>query len=338
MIIETNSSSLAYNTFGIDVDFQSLIKIRDRIDLHRLMALDSFKAAKVLGGGSNVLLTRNIEEPVLLMENEGIRVIAETDSDVLVQLESGHDWHRAVLWAIDQGYGGIENLSLIPGKCGAAPMQNIGAYGIEIKDVLHSVTAIKKDNGLVYTFHNSECGFGYRSSYFKTKWKDQFIIVDIVLRLTKPGHHILNTSYGAIRDRLEEKGISQPTIAEVSETVIDIRQSKLPDPAEIGNAGSFFKNPVISQQQFNKLSSEFPTIPHYPAGEKLFKIPAAWLIDQDGWKGKVVGNTGTYKHQPLVLVNHGGASGEAVYNLSSEIKASVAAKYGVELEREVNVW
>lgn len=337
MVIKNNVSSQPYNTFGIDVNFSTLIEITQRQDLQRLYHSGVLRQAQVLGGGSNVLLTADQKEPVIVLKNQGIEVIQESEVDVLVQMESGQNWHQAVLWAIEQNYGGIENMSLIPGNCGAAPMQNIGAYGIEIKDVLHSVSAMDKEDGSTYTFHNSECGFGYRTSFFKTKWKNRYLIVDIVLRLTKPDHHTINISYGAIKEKLEELAITNPSIKNVSDTVIAIRQSKLPDPRTLGNAGSFFKNPVIPLAQFKKLLALHPSIPNYPAGDNV-KIPAAWLIDQAGWKGKVVGKTGTYKHQPLVLINHGGAEGQAVYDLSEKILLSVKSRFGVELEREVNVW
>jgi UDP-N-acetylmuramate dehydrogenase len=255
----------------------------------------------------------------------------------LVKFSAGENWHDAVMWAVENNYGGIENLSLIPGKCGAAPMQNIGAYGIEIKDVLLAVYAFDTEKKQEFIFHNHECGFGYRTSNFKTIWKDKFIITEIVLKLTKPGYHIIDKSYGAIQSELDARGIGSPSIKDLSDVVIHIRQSKLPDPQELGNAGSFFKNPVISTSKFEALKSSFPEMPHYPAQDKI-KLPAGWLIDQCGWKGITEGQVGTYKHQALVLVNHGQASGEDVLNFSKKINASVEEKFGVELEMEVNVW
>ena len=338
MNIRHNLSGQPYNSFGIDVSLQTLIEIHDKEELFHLRALFKKQDVKVLGGGSNILLTADIAQPVLLVSNEGIEITKDAEDYVLVQFAAGEIWTNAVDWAVRNGYGGIENLALIPGKCGAAPMQNIGAYGVEIKDVLHAVFAFEKEESVEYILHNSECGFGYRSSNFKSIWKDKFIITDIVLKLSKSGHHHIDTSYGAINNALDAKGIQNPTIADVKDVVTEIRQSKLPDPQQIGNAGSFFKNPIITKETFQRLISEFPGMPSYPVDEHQVKIPAAWLIDQCGWKGRVVGQSGTYKNQALVIVNHGSATGAEVYQLSQEILDSVYDKYLVKLEREVNVW
>ena len=252
MIVANNVSSKEMNTFGIEVNFSTVITLDNRLDLESLTPYLQDREIEILGGGSNVLLTVDVTKPVCLIRTLGKSVVLERDTYDLVRIEAGENWHDLVLWAVGKGYGGIENLALIPGRCGAGPMQNIGAYGVEIKDVLHSVTAYNLLDGKTYTFHNSECGFGYRTSFFKTKWKGQFILLDIVLKLTKPGHHELNTSYGAIKERLAASGIDNPTVKEVSDVIIGIRQSKLPDPKDIGNAGSFFKNPVISKSQFKK--------------------------------------------------------------------------------------
>lgn len=338
MIISNDCSSLGYNTFGIDVNVPTLIEISNKQDLSSIVRKFSESKCHVLGGGSNILLTKDLEAPLLYINTKGVELIKEADDYVLVKVEAGESWHEIVLWAISQNYGGIENLSLIPGKCGAAPMQNIGAYGVEIKDILHAVSAYKLSDGHEYTFHNEECGFGYRTSNFKTIWKDQFIISDIILRLTKEGHHELNTSYGAISSELEKLGITNPSIQDISDVVIEIRKSKLPYPEEVGNAGSFFKNPIISKSQYDTLIAKYPNMPSYPVDAQHVKVPAGWLIDQCGWKGKVVGQTGTYKNQALVLVNHGSASGEEIYDLSTDIKDSVKQTYNITLEREVNVW
>lgn len=338
MIIRNQLSSKPYNTFGIDVPIQTFIEIKDRGDLHLLRDALKDKSPKIIGGGSNILLTKSIEEPVLLINTVGIKVIKEEPEYSLVQFEAGVPWVEAVGWAVSQGLGGIENLALIPGKCGAAPMQNIGAYGVEIKDVLHAVTAYKLSDGMDYTFHNVECNFGYRTSNFKTIWKDQYIVLDIILKLTKEGHHQINTSYGAISTSLKERKIETPAISDIKDIVEDIRRSKLPDPKLIGNAGSFFKNPIIGSTQYASLKALYPNLPSYPVDDQRVKVPAAWLIDQCGWKGKVIGQTGTYKNQALVIVNHGKAKGQEVYDLSSAIKTSVEEKFGVVLEREVNVW
>jgi UDP-N-acetylmuramate dehydrogenase len=326
------------NTFGIDVNLSTVISLEHRDDLLALAPYLQEKEISILGGGSNVLLTQDIRQPVLLVNTQGKQVVLERETYDLIKVEAGENWHNLVLWAVEQGYGGIENLALIPGKCGAGPMQNIGSYGVEIKDVLHSVSAYNLREGKIYTFHNTECGFGYRTSHFKTKWKDQFIILDIILRLAKPGHHLTNLSYGAIAQTLNERGVKDAGIKEVAETVIAIRQAKLPNPSEVGNAGSFFKNPVVDKSIFKTIQKAQPEAPHYPIDDSRVKLPAGWLIDQCGWKGKQVGQTGTYKNQALVLVNHGSASGSEVYALSEEIQQSVHRRYNILLEREVNVW
>jgi UDP-N-acetylmuramate dehydrogenase len=326
------------NTFGIDVNLSTVISLEHRDDLLALAPYLQEKEISILGGGSNVLLTQDIRQPVLLVNTQGKQVVLERETYDLIKVEAGENWHNLVLWAVEQGYGGIENLALIPGKCGAGPMQNIGAYGVEIKDVLHSVSAYNLKEGKIYTFHNTECGFGYRTSHFKTKWKDQFIILDIILRLAKPGHHLTNLSYGAIAQTLNERGVKDAGIKEVAETVIAIRQAKLPNPSEVGNAGSFFKNPVVDKSILKTIQKAQPEAPHYPVDDSRVKLPAGWLIDQCGWKGKQVGQTGTYKNQALVLVNHGSASGSEVYALSEEIQQSVHRRYNILLEREVNVW
>ena len=338
MEIKHNLSSKSYNSFGIDSPIITMIEINDKKELFLLKDVLQNQSIKVLGGGSNILLTSKLEAPILHVNNQGIEIVKDAETYVLVRFEAGEVWTDAVSWAVDNGYGGIENLALIPGRCGAAPMQNIGAYGIEIKDVLHTVTAYERESGLEYILHNSECHFGYRSSHFKTKWKDKFIITSIVLKLTKDGYHKLNTSYGAINQSLMTKGITEPSISNVMKVVTEIRQAKLPDPKQIGNAGSFFKNPIVSKATYERLILEFPDMPSYPIDESMTKIPAAWLIDQCGWKGKVIGKTGTYKNQALVIVNHGDANGQDIYDLSQKILESVQSKYNVTLEREVNIW
>ncbi len=338
MVISNDLSSIGYNTFGIDVSFGTFIELTSKSDLPIIRNKILESGYFILGGGSNILLSQDISKPVIQVNNKGIELIKDAEEYILVKLAAGESWHEVVLWSVEHGYGGIENLSLIPGKCGAAPMQNIGAYGVEIKDVIHAVIAYKLADGHEYTFHGEECGFGYRTSNFKTKWKDDFIITDIVLKLSKPGFHKLNTSYGAIESELQQRGISQPTIDDISKVVISIRQAKLPYPEQIGNAGSFFKNPIISMALYEKLISNYPEMPSYPVDNHTIKVPAGWLIDQCGWKGRVVGQTGTYKNQALVLVNHGSATGAEVYKLSDDIQTSVLAKYDIKLEREVNVW
>ncbi|NNE16628.1 MAG: UDP-N-acetylmuramate dehydrogenase [Saprospiraceae bacterium] len=335
MQIDNNVSGQPFNTFGINVNFTKLITIEDKSDLNYLQL--EKPQFNILGGGSNVLIKSDVALPIIYVNTKGINILKEEEEYVQLQVAAGEEWHDLVLWTLDNDFGGIENLSLIPGKCGAAPMQNIGAYGVEIKDVLHAVKAYDINKKVEFTFHNQECNFGYRTSNFKTNWKGKYIITDIILNLSKPGYHKKNISYGAISDVLNNQGIGDPTIQDISNTIISIRQSKLPDPQIIGNSGSFFKNPIVPKSQFEEIQSLFPNMPFYPANDDI-KIPAGWLIDQCGWKGKVVGNTGTYKNQALVLVNHGNATGLEIFKLSEEIQKSVKSKFNIDIEREVNVW
>ncbi len=323
------------NTFGIDVQASSFISIESLKEL--LSLCQKSTPHLVLGGGSNVLLLNDIDGEVWSYDAKGIDILNEHEDHILLEVQSGEIWHDLVMWAVDNDYGGIENLALIPGKCGAAPIQNIGAYGVEIKDVLHSVHAVQKSTGRQLAYHNQSCQFAYRDSIFKNALKDQLIITSIVLKLTKPGHHILNTSYGAISKILDQKNINNPSIKDVAETVIAIRSSKLPDVHTIGNAGSFFKNPIIPKSQFEDLQIKFPNIVSYPVDDAQIKLPAAWLIDKAGWKGKSVGGASCYEKQALVLINKNKATGADVYELSSQIIESVKSIYGIELEREVNL-
>ncbi|NNK89302.1 MAG: UDP-N-acetylmuramate dehydrogenase [Saprospiraceae bacterium] len=334
---QTHVSSRNYNTFQIDVSIHELYTLSSKLDFEQVPAL-IHEGYKILGGGSNILMSSDVKVPVFHVRNKGIEIVLEKEEYVLASIGAGENWHDVVMWAIDHDYGGIENLSLIPGNAGTAPIQNIGAYGVEIKDVLHSLKAFKVSDGLEYSFHNSECQFAYRDSIFKNVLKGKFIISEIILQLTKAGHHRINTSYGAIQSKLKEKAVVNPGISDVSEAVIEIRTAKLPDPSRIGNAGSFFKNPVIPVKQFEKLKLSYSDMPHYPVDDDFVKLPAGWLIDQCGWKGKIIGNTGTYKNQALVLVNHGGASGREILELSEKIMKSVYDTYNIHLEREVNVW
>ena len=338
MQVYNRISSKAYNTFNIDVKFDKLLQLESKEDIYEAINAYDTDDVSVLGGGSNILLTGDVSKTIFQILNKGINVIEEEDSYALVAIAAGENWHDVVLWAIEHGYGGIENLALIPGNTGTAPIQNIGAYGVEIKDVLFAVRAFGRKDGIEYVFHNQECQFEYRNSVFKHKWKDQFIISEVILKLSKPGHHIINTSYGQINQRLIDQGIEQPSIKDVADTVIQIRTEKLPNPSVIGNAGSFFKNPIIPIEQFEELKCKHEALPSYLVDEEQVKLPAAWLIDQCGWKGKRVGDTGTYKNQALVLVNHGNANGQDVFTLSEDILLSVEEKFGVRLEREVNVW
>jgi len=336
MRIINDLSSKDYNSFGIDVPIPCLIEIQEKADYNYL---DIDGPHRILGGGSNILISGALDEKIIYVNNRGIDILIENKDHCLVEFAAGEPWHDAVMWALDQGLGGIENLSLIPGKCGAAPMQNIGAYGVEIKDVLHSVKAYDFDNKLELTFHNSECGFAYRSSHFKTKWRDRFIISSIILKLSKAGFHVINTEYGAIQTQLEAMACSdKPSIKDVSDAVIAIRSSKLPDPQKIGNAGSFFKNPVIPKSQFDILKERFPDIVSYPA-DKGIKLAAGWLIDQCGLKGfREDSGVAVHDRQALVLVREGNADGNDILRLAQKVKKAVLERFGVHLEEEVNIW
>ena len=324
-----NLSLSAYNTFGIDARARYFSPFSNLEELTSL-PLDAGPLL-ILGGGSNVLFTRDFDGLVLLNEISGLQLVHEDDRHVYVRVGAGENWHAFVQYALQRNWAGVENLSLIPGSVGAAPMQNIGAYGVEIKDVFHELTAYHLEEKKVYTFSLNDCEFGYRESVFKRRLRGMFVILDVTFRLNKVAH--LHTEYGAIR---EELGDRAPTIQTVSEAVIRIRRSKLPDPADIGNAGSFFKNPTVGFSDFERLKEAFPGIVGY-AGETGVKLAAGWLIEQCGWKGFRRGDAGVHARQALVLVNYGHAKGQEIYELSEEILQSVAAKFGVELEREVNI-
>lgn len=336
-MIEQNVSLKSYNTFRLNAEAKLLARVNAVPQLQELLKDAKLKSEErfILGGGSNILLTRNIDGLVIKNEISGIDVVDETATHYLVKSGAGVVWHELVLHCIQNGYAGIENLSLIPGNVGAAPMQNIGAYGVELKDVFHSLEAVEMATGNVETFSATDCDFGYRESVFKRKLKGQFVISSVTLKLSKEPN--INTSYGAIEQELEAMGVSSPSIKDVSQAVINIRQSKLPDPKELGNSGSFFKNPVVPTSMYQDLKQKHPNIPGYPAGENT-KLAAGWLIEQCGWKGRVVGNTGSHAKQALVLVNYGGATGVEIFELSEQIMQSVYDTFGVQLEREVNVY
>ncbi len=336
-MIEKNVSLRPYNTFGLNAHAKLMARVDSVSGLQEVLANSKLKKEDrfVLGGGSNILLTRDIDGLVIKNELLGIELIDQTDDSYFLRSGAGVVWHELVMHCIQNNYAGIENLSLIPGNVGAAPMQNIGAYGVELKDVFHSLEAVEMATGNVETFSAADCDFGYRESVFKRKLNGQFIISCVTLKLAKKPQ--LNTSYGAIEEELDRLGITSPTIRDVSKAVINIRQSKLPDPKELGNSGSFFKNPVVPTALYEKLKAEHPSIPGYPSGEET-KLAAGWLIEQCGWKGKVVGNTGSHAKQALVLVNYGNATGVEIFELSEQIMKSVYDTFGVQLEREVNVY
>ncbi len=332
-----NFSLRNLNSFGLDVKASWFSVIDTVDDLRSILADEKVKHLDrlIIGGGSNILFTRDFEGLVLLNRLNGITLLHEDADHVLVKAASGEVWHNFVMTAVEQGWAGIENLSLIPGSVGASPMQNIGAYGVEVKQVIKEVEAVELSTGNMRVFSNEECRFGYRESIFKHELRDHYFITAVTYSLSKTP--TLNISYGAIASELEKMGVQQPGIKDVSAAVIRIRQSKLPDPTVLGNAGSFFKNPEIPMAEYETLKQQFPNIVAYPAAEGKMKIAAGWLIEQCGWKGKQVGNTGSHKDQALVLVNYGGASGREIYNHALAIRDSVAEKFGVRIETEVNI-
>jgi UDP-N-acetylmuramate dehydrogenase len=333
--IHQNVSLKNFNTFGIDAQAKYFVEIAHEDELTELFLDPQWKATErlVLGGGSNLLLTKDFDGLVIRMNIRGIEHRINHD-EVFVEAGAGEVWNEFVNYCVDWAFAGVENLSLIPGSVGASPIQNIGAYGVELKEVFDTCRAFEIATGTFKIFSKADCRFGYRESLFKQQ-KGEYIIVSVKFILSlKPN---INTRYGAIEQELVNRGISNPTIKDVSQVVSHIRVSKLPDPSTIGNAGSFFKNPVIPITQFEPIQNKYPDMVNFPAGDGFVKLAAGWLIEQCGWKGKVVGNTGTWKNQALVLVNHGGATGQEVYTLSSQIIDSVYSKFGVMLEREVNI-
>lgn len=333
--IEENINLKAYTTFGVDSTASKFVSFSSLEELKEIFALNP-EPFMLLGGGSNMLLTQDYNGWVLQNKIKGIETYKEDEDFIYLKVGAGENWHDFVLYCIEHNYGGVENLSLIPGNVGTSPMQNIGAYGVEIKDIFDHLEAYIISENQSKTFNNNECNFGYRESIFKRELKNKAVITHVCYKLTKKNHH-LKISYGAIQEELLNKGIEIPGIKDISQAVIAIRQSKLPDPKEIGNAGSFFKNPVISLGEFELLQSKYPEMPNYPAGSEKVKLAAGWLIEQSGWKGKTFGNYGVHKKQALVLVNYGGAKGKDIFDLSSKIIEDVRAKFGVELEREVNI-
>ncbi|KIA89671.1 UDP-N-acetylmuramate dehydrogenase [Kaistella jeonii] len=336
--MQENISLKPYNTFGVDVSAIYFAEVNTSEEL--LEALNLSKTQKLplllLGGGSNLLLTKDFDGLVIQVNLKGISEEVISENVVLVTSKAGENWHEFVQFCLDRNYGGLENLSLIPGNVGTSPMQNIGAYGTEIKDTFVSCKVLNLETLEVEEFDHQKCNFGYRESIFKREGKGKYIILDVTFKLTTKDHSI-KTEYGAIQSELQNLGIENPTIQDISKAVINIRQSKLPDPKVIGNAGSFFKNPTIPLMQFEVLKQKFSTIPGYPNGE-FVKVPAGWLIEQCGWKGKQIGNVASHKLQALVLVNAtGNASGKEIFDFSTMIIDSVKEKFGIELEREVNI-
>ena len=336
MTIQENFNLRTYNTFGISASCKLFTDVKNNEEVQEIITSSYFKnnSNLILGGGSNILFTKDFDGLVIKNSLKGIEVVLDEKDYVLVKVSAGEVWHNFVIWSIEHNYAGIENLSLIPGLVGASPMQNIGAYGAEIKDVCESVEAVELSTGQTFLFSNSDCEFGYRESVFKRKLKNRFLITAVTFKLNKTPR--FNINYGDIKNTLAEMNVYELSLKAVSNAVIKIRSSKLPDPNKIGNAGSFFKNPVVKKELVDDLLLRYPLMPNYPQ-ENGVKVPAGWLIEQCGWKGKVVGNTGAHRSQALVLVNYGNATGNEIYNLALEIKQSVKEKFGIDIEPEVNL-
>lgn len=335
MLLQENISLKSYNTFGIDVKARYFATFNDIEELAETLNLKSQISNLILGGGSNILLTKDYDGLVLKNEICGIVELHEDSEYVYVKAGAGENWHQFVLYCIERNWSGVENLSLIPGNVGASPMQNIGAYGVEIDDVFWDLEAFHKKDKKVVTFTRSDCEFGYRESVFKEKLKDQFVILNVTFQLRKKPR--FNTSYGAIEQELQRMGVRELSLKAISAAVINIRNSKLPKPGEIGNAGSFFKNPSVTNEQFVSLKARFENMAGHENIDGTVKLAAGWLIEQCGWKGYRKDDAGCHAKQALVLVNYGNATGTEIYNLSEEIIQSVKEKFGLTLEREVNI-
>ncbi|SHJ51112.1 UDP-N-acetylmuramate dehydrogenase [Pseudozobellia thermophila] len=336
MEVQEDISLQPYNTFGIEAKARYFCEIKSIDDLRTALRLDLHPRKFVISGGSNMLITQDIDALVLYMNIKGIEVMAEDEAQVTLKIMAGENWHQMVLWTLDQGYGGLENMSLIPGNTGTAPIQNIGAYGVELKDSFVSCEAMDVGNQELKTFSKEACRFGYRDSYFKNQGKGKYIITSVTLQLTKKDHK-KNTSYGAIEAKLRELGVSDPTIKDISRAVIAIRREKLPDPSELGNSGSFFKNPIIDAGKFKQFAKDHPKAPFYKISDDAYKIPAGWLIEQCGFKGKRYGDAGIHKNQALVLVNYGKASGNEILELAKTIMEKVRQSFDIQIVPEVNI-
>ncbi len=336
MKLSENKSLKTYNTFGIAVNASRFMLAETFFDLQTI--IKNKKNLFILGGGSNMLLTKDVEQTVLHIATKGIKIINEDEDFAYVEVAAGEVWHEFVLWTIDHDFGGIENLALIPGSVGACPIQNIGAYGVEVKDTIATVKTLNIETGEEAIFDNAACQFGYRDSIFKNDLKGKVIITAVIFKLTKKKHQ-LKTAYGAIANELRIKAIDEPTIRDVAQAVIAIRSAKLPDPKEIGNSGSFFKNPVVDKVLFETLINDFTDMPHYVLEENKIKIPAAWLIESCGFKGqKYKDGTGVHHKQALVLINYDNATGEAILALANKIQAAVKEKFDIALQIEVNIF
>ncbi|WP_017494861.1 UDP-N-acetylmuramate dehydrogenase [Flavobacterium sp. WG21] len=336
MEIQSNFSLKNYNTFGIEAKARQFVAVHTVAELKTILEENKDEQKFILGGGSNMLLTKDIDALVIHIDLKGKSILKEDDDFVWVESQAGETWHDFVLWTIDNNFGGLENMSLIPGNVGTTPVQNIGAYGTEIKDTFVSCEAINIATQEIKTFTNADCKFGYRESVFKNEVKDQYIITSVIYKLTKRNHKI-NISYGDITAELAKNNITVPTLKDVSNAVIAIRQSKLPDPKELGNSGSFFKNPILLKSDFEKIHQKFPQMKYYEVSETEVKVPAGWLIEQAGFKGKRFGDAGIHKNQALVLVNYGNATGQEILAVSKDVQKTVFDTFGIQIEAEVNV-
>ncbi len=336
--IKKNVDLSQYNTLGVHAVADTFVEIKSAGELKALFENDFFLENQpfFLGGGSNILLKGDLIQPVLKIAIPGINIIKETNTEVLVKVGAGVIWHDVVKWSVNHNFGGIENLALIPGTTGAAPIQNIGAYGVEFEQVLEHLTAFDVEEGAFKIFTPEECNFAYRNSIFKNEYKGRMIVTDVTMRLKRNSPQI-NIDYYALSDYMKANSIKNPGIFDVFDAVVAIRTSKLPDPSLLGNAGSFFKNPIVDKSTYSILKEDYPDIPSYEIGSDEIKIPAGWLIEQAGWKGKRVGNVGTYKNQALVIVNFGGATGDEIYRHALNIQKSVLEKFGIDLRPEVNI-
>lgn len=333
----TNKSLKHYNTFGIDVKAQKFISVKTVDELKQLLKNTYASELFILGGGSNMLLTKDMEKTVVHIDLKGVRVLKSNEEEVLVQAMAGENWHQFVLFCMDNDFGGLENLSLIPGNVGTAPIQNIGAYGVELKDSFEKCTALDIQTLEFKTFNLEDCEFGYRDSVFKNSGKGKYIITSVTFRLTKKNHR-LNTQYGSISEILKQEGIDSPGIKDISNAVMQIRRSKLPDPKKLGNSGSFFKNPIISKKKCEELQEIYPEMPFYHIDENAVKVPAGWLIDRAGLKGYRQGDAGIHNKQALVLVNYGKATGREILDLSKKVQERVFSLFGIQLQPEVNIF
>lgn len=338
-LIQSNVNLKSMNTLGVEAHAKTFIEICEPEQLSSLFDDGFFdgQSPVILGGGSNLLFRDEPDQPIVKISVKGREIEECERGTIQLNAGAGENWHQLVTFAVKKGLGGFENLALIPGTVGAAPIQNIGAYGVELKDVFKSLTAFDIRTGEFKSYSASDCNFGYRDSIFKRDLKGRVIVCGVTFQLEKEKTHELNLSYSGLENFFEARNINDPTIKDVYNAVVDIRQSKLPDPSDIGNAGSFFKNPVVTEAIYKKLASDYPNVPYYEVGDNEYKIPAGWLIETAGWKGKRVGNVGTYKNQALVIVNHGGATGEEIYRHALTIQKSVRDTFDIDLRPEVNI-